>query len=238
MNTPTAQPSTRAPSKTRWNEGLPDEICFWEKYISTGGLDWPDEFRFRTDPESLLQETMMIERLETIPDETVRILDVGAGPLTVLGKRHPAKRLEITAVDPLADHYNELLTRAHIVPPVRTLPCEGERLLERFQPGTFDFAYARNALDHSYDPLRIILNMVAVVKQRRFVCLRHYENEGRHAEYVGLHQWNFDARHGEFVIWNHEAEHHLNAILGDSARVRCECRPDRWLICEIEKLSD
>ena len=40
---------------------------------------------------------------------TVRVLDVGAGPLTALGKVWPGRTLELTAVDPLADEYNAIL---------------------------------------------------------------------------------------------------------------------------------
>ncbi len=41
---------------------------------------------------------------------------------------------------------------------------EGEQLLTMFEPETFDLTFARNALDHSYEPIRVIRNMIGLVK--------------------------------------------------------------------------
>jgi hypothetical protein len=41
-------------------------------------------------------------------------------------------QLLVTAVDPLAEQYDDLLRDAGLVPPVRTLPGSGEELLEQF----------------------------------------------------------------------------------------------------------
>ena len=35
---------------------------------------------------------------------------------------------------------------------------------EYITDNTFDFGYARNSLDHSYDPVRVICNMVKAIK--------------------------------------------------------------------------
>jgi SAM-dependent methyltransferase len=79
---------------------------------------------------------------------------------------------------------------------VPTQACEGERLLERFGPDTFDVAYARNAIDHVVDPRRVIENMVGIVRSRGYVVLRHTRNEALNHDYGQLHQWNFDERNG------------------------------------------
>ncbi|MDH3282829.1 MAG: class I SAM-dependent methyltransferase, partial [Gammaproteobacteria bacterium] len=173
--------------KDKWQDALPEEIDFWKHYIATRGGKWPDEYQMRLDPESPLQEEFILERLQEIPGKSVEILDVGAGPLTVLGKSHLDKSLNITAVDPLADEYDRILAEAGIVPPVRTVRCHGEDLLTKFGSDTFDFAYARNCLDHSYDPTLIIRNMVDLVKPERWVILRHEHNVAENAGYVGLH---------------------------------------------------
>src|SRR2546430_5369848 len=77
---------------------LQEEIQFWRDWFLTGGLQWPYDFRERFDPDQPIQPYVAayIDRLDA---EYVRILDVGAGPLTKLGKTHPSKRLEITATD-------------------------------------------------------------------------------------------------------------------------------------------
>lgn len=188
--------------ETVWERGLPTEVGFWSEYIATRGLQWPSEFERRFDPAEPLRESLVLGVLNRIDGETVRILDVGAGPTTSLGTTHPAKHLEITAVDPLGDEYAELLADAEIEPPVRTQQVAGEALTSSFEPASFDIAYARNALDHSIDPARIIREMLAVVRPGGFVLLRHYENEAETMGYEELHQWNFCVEDGRLVVWN------------------------------------
>jgi SAM-dependent methyltransferase len=123
----------------------------------------------------------------------------------------------IVAVDPLADEYDRLLEDAGLEPPVRTICVAGEDLLEHFDRGTFDIAYATNALDHSADPLGIISNMVALVRPGGIVLLRHKRNEGESAHYGGLHQWNFDVDDGRLVLWNDAVRMDVGAALDGRA---------------------
>ncbi len=183
-----------------WTSALPVEAAFWENALKEQGRSWsPEEYRKRIDPHSELQEEL--RSLVNAPvGATVRILDVGAGPLTTLGKRWTGRNLEIIAIDPLADVYDELLRRFSIQPPLRTRFGHGEKLLEYFEPNTFDLAYASNALDHSYDPLSAISQMLTVTKPGHFVYLWHFANEGLHEQYSGLHQWNFNVCKDDFII--------------------------------------
>jgi SAM-dependent methyltransferase len=167
-----------------------------------------------------MQEPLILEALGHIDAPDVRILDVGAGPATWLGKTHPDKRLHITAVDPLGAEYDRRLNEAHLSPPVRTLPLAGEALRTQFAESSFDIAYARNALDHSADPLLIIRQMVEVVRPGGFVLLRHFENEAQVMGYEELHQWNFAAEGDRLLIWNERARIDVGAELGDIAGVR------------------
>lgn len=212
---------------------LPEEIAFWDDYLRTGGLQWPDEFARRADPRAPLVESEILTRL---PDrDPVRILDVGAGPMTVLGRHLPGREVEVVAVDPLARHYDELLDRYGIAPPVRTLACEGESLVSRFGEAAFDFAYARNALDHAYDPRRVIRQMIAVVEPGGWVILRHRPNEAETAGYEGLHRWNFDEREGMFWISDRSYRYNMTSVIGSLADIAC-ARDGEWLVCAIRKL--
>lgn len=222
--------------KALWDKGISDEVKFWEQYIATEVLEYKDEYKMRLDPLSLLQENLIIDCLHDIPSDTVSILDVGAGPLTSLGKVYTGKILKITAVDPLADEYDRILKNANIVPPVRTILCYGEQLPDKFEPESFDFAYARNALDHSYDPLLIIKNMLALVKKNGFVLLRHRINEAENQNYWGLHQWNFNIKQNNFIIWNQAVEYNVTQILYHEAQIECYYDGE-WIICIINKLS-
>jgi tetratricopeptide (TPR) repeat protein len=105
--TPTAAPS----AFETWREQVPDEVAFWESWARTRGREWPEDFLRRFDPKAPI-DGRLGEVLAALGQDRVRLLDVGAGPVTVLGKTVPGKVVEITAVDPLADAYAGLLERA------------------------------------------------------------------------------------------------------------------------------
>lgn len=186
--------------------GLTLEVAFWQYWIDGGTIPWQEERRMKLDPTTPLQDSIRAVAA-TPPGGTVRLLDVGAGPATSLGKTWPGRVVEIVAVDPLADEYNRMLDDHGVVVPVRTRQCDGERLLDVIEPGTFDIAYSRNALDHSYAPLAVIQAMVEAIKPGGWVILKHYANEAELEQYKGLHQWNFCQQDGKFVIWN--TRHHI-----------------------------
>jgi SAM-dependent methyltransferase len=225
----------RRPATIRRRVALAEEVQFWRSWFATGGLQWPEEYRFKTNHTSEVNDPLLLEILGSSPQATVSILDVGAGPITSIGFRYPGKQLAITAVDPLAGEYDWILREYAIEPPVRTLPLRGEQLLERFARGSFDLAFAQNSLDHTGDPLRVIRNMVAVVRPGGNVVLRHTRNEAVTEQYRQLHQWNFDERDGRCVVWRRpNRERDLAAELGIEVR----CTRDgfvgyEWICCVI-----
>jgi hypothetical protein len=226
----------RRPAEQVWDDGLADELAFWERRLLDPEIEanWHD-YRRRVDPEAAVDDPVVASLLDRIAEPTVSLLDVGAGPLSVLGKTHPGKTLKITATDPLADDYNRILRDAGISPPVTTLPCRGEELCARFPPGGFDIAFSQNALDHSIDPARVIDAMVELVGTGRYVVLRHRRREGRSENYWGLHQWNFDVEGGNFVLWRARRERlDMTRRLGPVAAVQAEVRGD-WVVCVITK---
>jgi SAM-dependent methyltransferase len=191
-----------------WRGRRRSEVAFWAGWLAgaPGTEQWAGDRKERLNPDTEIRDPIVRAELGQIPAEEVTILDVGAGPLTWLGYRYPGKTVTIVAVDPLAADYDRLLAEAGLEPPVRTIDVAGENLLNYFRPASFDIAYATNALDHSADPLRIISNMVAVVRPGGVVILRHKRNEGQSARYSGLHQWNFEAADGHLLLWNEAAE--------------------------------
>jgi len=226
----------RRPAKEIWEEGIGNELTYWSEQLRDP--DWSMR-QHRLDPQAEIREPELARVLDEIEATDVSILDVGAGPLTALGKTHPGKTLNITATDPLADEYNEILREVGIEPPVRTVACSGEELLDRFGPGTFDICFARNALDHSFDAPRVIDNMVALAKEGGHVVLRHRRSEARIANYVGLHQWNFDSEDGAFILSRGRGERvDVGRRLAGVASVQTEIVEDEysWVICVIEKL--
>lgn len=179
-----------------WRKGVPAEALYWEQWLGTGGVAWSvdtpaavAEFRARFNPSTPLDPRLRV--LIQPQTEPVRILDIGAGPVTCLGTQWPGHLLEITPIDALAVTYNYMLELAGLTPPVRTLECCGEEICKMFPNDQFDMAYARNSLDHTYDPALIVRSMLEVVKPGGVVYLLHHIREADTQRRMGLHQWNF-----------------------------------------------
>ncbi len=183
-----------------WQAAIDGEVRFWSEYLRTKGARYPGSYETRLDPDLPLQPEIA-ELITAADGETVRLLDVGAGPLTFLGRKSPRWTLELTAVDALGDQYGKLLDDAGVVPPVRTLTCESEQLTTVLPASTFDLVAARNTLDHSYDPFRAISEMVACAKPGAPLLLIHHRNTAEDEDYHGMHQWNFEADPGRLVVW-------------------------------------
>jgi SAM-dependent methyltransferase len=200
-----------------WRGRKRNEVEFWAGWLTgaPGTEQWANDRAQRLNPETEIRDPVVRAELDRHRAEEVSILDVGAGPLTWLGYRYADKKITIVPVDPLAPEYDRLLQEAGLEPPVRTAGIAGEQLLEHFGPGGFDIAYATNALDHSADPLRIISNMVAVVRPGGVVILRHKRNEGASARYSGLHAWNFDVAEDRLVLWNEAGSVDVGAALAN-----------------------
>ena len=188
-------------SKLVWKMSLPSEVHFWDDYLRTRGQNCKAEaeFAFRISPDSELQPWLQ-DLLSAPEGSTLRILDVGAGPLTWIGKKWGRRKIHIDALDPLADSYNKILDRYALNPPARTAALAGENLLTVFPINTFDLSFARNSLDHSYDAPQVIQNMVAVTKPGGILFLWHAQNEGENHNYQGLHQWNFCMEKGALIV--------------------------------------
>ncbi|HEY3856761.1 MAG TPA: flagellar assembly protein FliW [Verrucomicrobiae bacterium] len=188
-------------SKTHkvWDEGIDFEVGFWDQFIGTKGLKWPDSFKRRMDPNARVS-TEIERMLDEVPGDYARVLDVGAGPLTVFGYIHPRKKILLEATDALAKEYDVLLLKHGVVPPVRTMYAEAEKLNHHFAAGMFDLVHARNSIDHCGAPFAAICQMLAVAKIGAYVCLNHEQNEAENQKYSGFHQWNFTVENGHFII--------------------------------------
>lgn len=213
----------------RWAASLDEELGFWWRWLRNKGDTWPEDYKRRIDPRSALQPELH-RHISARVGARVRILDVGSGPLTAIGKRWRWRRVSITAVDPLADRYAALFARLGLNPPVRPIQGEAERVAELLPHGSFDLAFAANSLDHGYDPLRSIRQMLQLVKPGSKVVLDHMVNEGERMRYANLHQWNFRADDGRLVIWRPGLELDAHACLLPYAEIEIEPLDDpRWL---------
>jgi SAM-dependent methyltransferase len=221
----------------RWAAGLSYEVSFWQRFLETKGAEWPDYFVNLVADEHPVSDPIVLECIRRLASPSVSVLDVGAGPVSLVGTSAGGTTIRLTAVDPLADEYAELLAGAGIVPYVRTETCQGERLLERFQPGAFDLSFARNCVDHSYDPMLVIENMLTVVRPGGFVVLKHLRNEGEREGYSGLHQWNFDLQRGRLLLWDRSSRRDVDSNLTTPALSWFGHDGDGWIVCVFQPLQ-
>jgi SAM-dependent methyltransferase len=223
-------------AKSKWKKGIKSEIGFWDDFFRTKGLKWPDDYFARFNPDLPLQARVV--GLLPMDQSEVNILDVGAGPLTFLGKKCQGKQINITAVDPLAEEYTRILEKYKIKPIIRTQRLEAEELTKRFQSNTYDLVFAKNCLDHSYDPEKAILQMIDVVKSGRYVLLEHIPSAAERAKYSGLHQWNFSlSTDGDFLINSAFTEINMTRKYAALCKMESELvkEDEDWLIVRIHK---
>lgn len=211
-----------------WVEGL-----YWSYWLTTAKSKVPEIWQKRLDPNEPLADShcRFIEHLSSC---NIRILDVGAGPFTDIGKKHPSKTLEIVATDVLAEKYAKLLKRKRIIPPVKTIYADAEHLTKHFPAMSFDYVSATNSIDHCADPVRAIKEMLAVVRPGCYVNLVHCSNEAEHASYAGLHQWNFTEENGHFIIWNKHVRIDLTNELAPQCQVDV-CVEERYVHVHLRK---
>jgi SAM-dependent methyltransferase len=187
-----------------WQRGLTHETAFWTRII-TGThkrQDWVENMRQRAaDALPFLPDLAPYVAAVSADAAVVRILDVGAGPVTIIGTATAPRPVEVIAVDPLAENYAALLAKHGLVPVTKTLIGDAETLSD-LKLGEFDIVFSRNALDHSYDPMRAIEQMLKACKPGGVVYLAGHVNEATSNNYSGLHQWNFmPLDNGDLVIW-------------------------------------
>jgi SAM-dependent methyltransferase len=185
--------------KNIWNQNLAEELEFWNRWLTE------EEFKEYRISRLHNQNFDIPADLINVPKgETIHVLDVGSGPIGKIGTIHPEYTVNISLSDPLADEYNKLLVDLGMPDRACIIKASGEALLDVFAENSFDIVYSANALDHAYDPLLCIKNMVTVCKPGGWILIISLENEGERQYYEGLHQWNFTLVNDSVKLWNRD----------------------------------
>lgn len=187
-----------------WLTALSTESAFWQRWIETGGAEWPDDYKRRIDrysnADQFFVEAFRLDDQQQKRKSRYSLLDVGSGPLSIHG--NDSQIFSVTPIDPLASLYRCLMERKKIDLPSQPIFGLAESLTSNFRENSFDFVTCINALDQSISPLDAILQMLAVLKPGGKVFLSHDVNAGAREHYVGLHKWNFSINKvGGFAIW-------------------------------------
>jgi len=227
-----------------WQWRLPTEVAHWDSWLRSRGRSdpaqfalYPSEFARRISPDQPLQEHLK----KLLPRESngrpYRILDIGAGPLTTVGKVCDGQKLDLVCIDPLAPVYDTLLKSLSVTPPVRTQYGEAEGVALMFAENSFDLVHATNSLDHAHDPAAAIKAAVRIVRPGGYVYLEHHVNEGERERYGGLHQWNFGCLGDSFTITSKSGQvTNMTEALADAAHVRVQVLYDGVIVtAQIQK---
>ena len=203
-STPRKKGKLRVPltdTRAAWLSGIDKELAWWRAYFTKEGLHDPAGYHERLDPSAPLQPHLVAALPDRPPGHTFQILDCAAGPATTVGKMLGDQRVEVVAVDALADHYRKMLDEIGLTPPVPTISGEVEHLDEQFAPASFDLVHMRFALDHCYNPLEALRQMTRVTRDGGAVLIEHYRDASE-VTFEGLRQWELRPVPGDLVVAN------------------------------------
>lgn len=195
--------------------GAEEEIAFWRGVIDRHCKNPENSaFRAKLDPERPLQKTVL-NRLRsslTSGQSTARVLDVGCGPLSTIGKKADGLTVDVVGLDPLADDYQALFQDSTLVRPHESVNGFAERASEYFGEASFDYVHAENSLDHCQDAGRALSELQRVCKPDAVFFFRVFVNEGEHNHYAGFHQWNFDTYNEKVIFWRPGEIHFIDEV--------------------------
>jgi len=134
-------------SPARWHSAQQYERGYWEELatrIADGSVSQLDWYRWRAEQLASRLRTLGLEKLV---GGSARVIEVGSGPVGVVGFFPAAERV---AVDPLESYYASNTTLAALRDPsveyrqgsVEALPCESDG---------YDLAIMENCIDHVRD---------------------------------------------------------------------------------------
>ena len=208
----------------KWLLGIPYEVAFWDsvygnKKALASTLAFSHYGRELTLDGFDAREFILSQ---SEPDKAA-ILDIGAGMSYlpgefILDEKGNKRTLNIHYIDPLAAYYNDIAAKHKVnVPKVEFGMME---YLSAFYPDhDVTLAIIQNALDHSADPVKGILEALNALKKGGVLYLNHHPNEAEYEQYRGFHQYNICIENDELIIWNRDNRFNVNQIVKDCARV-------------------
>ena len=126
--------------------------------------------------------------------------------------------MDIHYVDPLAWYFNDILKRNN-----RNLPAITFGMMEylsSFYPNhNIDLVIIQNALDHSSNPVKGIVEAINALRMGGILYLNHHPNEAETEHYKGFHQYNITVKDEQLVIWNKKENIIINDLLHDFASI-------------------
>lgn len=185
------------------------QLNYWESWFENEGGVYSISYLTRIHPERRQEafpafvEPFLADLANEFPGRTLRILDVGSGPISPLIWGHEVGRFHLTCIDALGDEYRELFTRYQIAQPLPIAPVFGEDMACE---GEYHVVFSKNALDHCLEPATVFGNMVRATEVGGYVIIWSYVNEGSAMQWSGGHQHNLDLVNDHLLLTNKQGE--------------------------------
>ncbi len=206
-----------------WLTGIQNEIFFWKTYMEKrGGVRYKKGF---TDTVEKNKRFLLEDEIPACDaDKEICFIDVGSGPFSRCGFVTDKAKLKCIAVDPLADIYKILKKENNLENGINLESGFVELLDRKYSENSFDIVHMSNALDHSFNPVIGIAQLLYICKIGGKVILRHNENEAEAECYEGFHQWNLSGQNkeGSFIIWRQGEKYDVCELFQDYADITCK----------------
>lgn len=175
-----------------WKAGIEEELKFWQKWLVAKGRAYKQINRLKDFFTPMIGNK-----------KKVKIANLGAGPLNLIGDHRRDVKVKVVASDYLANEYRKLLKELKIRPANPVKKQDMAKLT--YKDASFDIVFCSNALDHCRDPYKALKEMVRICKPGGWIYLFHIAHEGQRHRYRGLHQWNIDmTENGDCIFWNNK----------------------------------
>ncbi len=199
-----------------WTNGIPYEIAFWKGvYSNKRSLDnlfkWS---KFNKEIELANFDVKLFLSQKDFP----LVVDAGCGMSFSIGDKFDGKQLNVCYIDPLAAYYNNIIETKKLDLPKITFGFI--EYLSVFVPKKASLIIVQNALDHSKNPLKGILECIESLEIGGVLYLKHFKNEAETENYRGFHQYNISLEDDYIYIWNKEIKTNINFFLRDFAEIK------------------
>lgn len=219
----------------KWLGGLESEIAFWKRYMETKGDIYYDTFKNQTEKDRHFTLERYLDGFSKT--EQIKFIDIGSGPFSRCGHVTENYNLLVETVDPLAEVYNDLKKKNDLENGITIKTGFVELLDKYFDADSYDIVHMSNSLDHSFNAVFGIYQLLNLCKVGGKVILRHAENEAERSEYGGLHQWNLSLHNQEnsFIIWRKNERYDIKKILDGYAKVEwnADVYEKKWKYNEV-----
>ena len=220
----------------KWMSGIAYEIAFWNnvyrwRHTFRGMMNW-----------SGFGEGIQLEGFDAnsflCSSKDRKVLDVGCGMSYATGNyvidEDLTIPLDIHYVDPLAPYFNHILERYH-----RELPVIEFGMMEylsAFYPHhDVDLVIIQNALDHSANPIKGIMEALDTLHEGGILYLNHHPNEAEVEQYKGFHQYNITQEDGNLMIWNKQEKWNVSHLIKAFADTQVHSHNNGHIIAVIQK---